>query len=73
MKKIILGLSLFATIAIASSCGSHQATNAADGNNAMLDSNKKRQDSTNTNSKPDSITPKAADSTNKSPDTTKKK
>jgi len=71
MKKIILGLSLFATIAIASSCGSHQATNAADGNNAMLDSNKKRQDSTN--AKPDTITPKAADSTNKSPDTTKKK
>jgi len=54
MKKIILGLSLFATIAIASSCGSHQATNAADGNNAMLDSNKKRQDSTN--AKPDTIT-----------------
>jgi len=73
MKKIFLGLCLLTTIAIASSCGSHQATNAADGNNAMLDSNKKRQDSTNTGTKPDTITPKAIDSTNKPADTTKKK
>jgi hypothetical protein len=71
MKKIILGLCLLATIAIASSCGSHQATNAADGNSAMLDSNKQRQDSTSM--KPDSITPKAIDSTNKPTDTIKKK
>jgi len=70
MKKIFLGFCLLTSVAIASSCGSHQATNAADGSNAMLDSNKKRQDSTNM--KPDSITPKAADSTNKPADTTKK-
>ena len=71
MKKIFLGLFLCGSIAIASSCGSHKATNAADGNNALLDSSKKTQDSTN--AKPDSIKPKAVDSTNKPTDTIKKK
>ncbi|WP_158995458.1 hypothetical protein [Mucilaginibacter sp. L196] len=47
MKKIFLGICLCAGIAVASSCGSHKATNAADGNNALLDSSKKTQDSTN--------------------------
>ena len=47
MKKIFLGICICAGIVVASSCGSHKATNAADGNNALLDSSKKTQDSTN--------------------------
>ncbi|MHB8207673.1 hypothetical protein [Mucilaginibacter sp.] len=46
MKKIFLGICLCIGIAAVSSCGSNKATNAADGNNAMLDSSKKTQDST---------------------------
>lgn len=69
MKKILLGICCCGMIALASSCGSNKATNAADGNNARLDSSQKMQDST----KADSITPKNADSTNKPVDTTKKK
>ena len=65
MKKLILGICLCAGIAVALSCGSHKATNAADGNNALLDSSKKTQDSTNAD------TSKKPDSTAKS-DTTKK-
>jgi hypothetical protein len=65
MKKIFLGICLCAGIAVASSCGSHKATNAADGNNALLDSSKKMQDSTNAD------TAKKTDTIAK-PDTTKK-
>lgn len=69
MKKILLGMYFCGVIVLGSSCGSNKATNAADGNNAMLDSSQKMQDST----KADSITPKNADSTNKPADTAKKK
>jgi hypothetical protein len=65
MKKIFLGICFCAGIAAASSCGSHKATNAADGNNALLDSSKKTQDSTKAD------TAKKTDSTTKS-DTSKK-
>ncbi len=65
MKKIFLGICLCAGIAMASSCGSHKATNAADGNNALLDSSKKTQDSTKAD------TAKKPDSTSKT-DTSKK-
>ncbi|WP_461453503.1 hypothetical protein [Mucilaginibacter sp.] len=55
MKKIFLGIAFCAGLGL-SACGSHTATNAADGNKALLDSSKKTQDSTkaDTAKKPDS-------------------
>lgn len=67
MKKILFGICFCAVVTAVSSCGSHKATNAADGNNALLDSSKKTQDSTKT----DSIAPKV-DSTNKPIDSAQK-
>jgi len=64
MKKIFLGVALCAGMAL-SACGSHTATNAADGNKALLDSSKKTQDSTMTD------TAKKTDSVSKT-DTAKK-